>query len=311
MTRKIHPLADLVPPMSEADYAALRDDIKANGLRKGFEIILFEDMILDGRHRQRACDETGKPARTKHAEEMGIKTEAQARAFVRSANVHRRHLTAEDKRKVIADLLKAAPEMSNNAVAKTVGADDKTVGKIRGKMEARSEIPNVETRTDTQGRNQPARKGWSRDRFKQHRAKNKPKPTACAVDEKTGKQRPLTKAEATNLTTMAMGDTIAPAPAAATAETKFHVTPERFGSCAEPFMEALTPASPEPEAAPERDLAAELRAAEIKISGLESEVEELKIENAKLRAELDAAKATISSPAIALACHESSSPHES
>src|SRR5215471_17671304 len=75
-----------------------------------------------------------------------------------SANIHRRHLTAEQKREIIAELLKANPQRSNNATAKIAKVDDKTVGAVRADLERRSEIPNVSTRTDTRGRKQPAQK---------------------------------------------------------------------------------------------------------------------------------------------------------
>lgn len=43
--------------MADADFAALREDIKANGLRQA--IVLYDGMILDGSHRYRACIEAG------------------------------------------------------------------------------------------------------------------------------------------------------------------------------------------------------------------------------------------------------------
>src|SRR5262249_21322450 len=79
-------------------------------------------------------------------------------AYVMSANLHRRHLTAEQKREIVAALLKANPERSNNATAKIAKVDDKTVGAVRAELERRSEIPNVSSRTDSKGRKQPARK---------------------------------------------------------------------------------------------------------------------------------------------------------
>ena len=92
----------------------------------------------------------------------GFKVEAGVDPYTRvlSLNVHRRQLTAEQKRKLIAKLLAADPERSNSQIAKTAHADDKTVAAVRRELEGRSEIPNVETRTDTKGRKQPARK-WS------------------------------------------------------------------------------------------------------------------------------------------------------
>ena len=75
-----------------------------------------------------------------------------------SLNIHRRHLTAEQRRDLIAKLLKAKPEASNVAIAKQAKADDKTVATVRRELEGRSEIPNVAERTDSKGRKQPARK---------------------------------------------------------------------------------------------------------------------------------------------------------
>ena len=52
-------------------------------------------------------------------------------AFVASANIHRRHLTSDQKRDLIANLLRARPERSNLATAKIAHADDKTVATVR------------------------------------------------------------------------------------------------------------------------------------------------------------------------------------
>jgi hypothetical protein len=79
-------------------------------------------------------------------------------AYVTSANLHRRHLTAEQKRDLIAKLIKATPEKSDRQIAKTVKADHKTVASVRAEKEGRGEIPHVETRTDSKGRKQPTRK---------------------------------------------------------------------------------------------------------------------------------------------------------
>jgi hypothetical protein len=79
-------------------------------------------------------------------------------AYVLSKNVYRRHLNLEQRRILIANVLKAKPEASNLQIAKLTGTSDKTVGKVRADLESRSEIPNVETRTDTRGRAQPARR---------------------------------------------------------------------------------------------------------------------------------------------------------
>jgi hypothetical protein len=88
---EVHDFAALVPAMTDADYEAFREDIRTNGLREA--ITLYEGKILDGRHRQRACDETG--TRPKYATFDGDRIAAIA--FVVSANVHRRHLSSSQR----------------------------------------------------------------------------------------------------------------------------------------------------------------------------------------------------------------------
>src|SRR5262249_44702486 len=78
--------------------------------------------------------------------------------YVVSRNLHRRHLTPEQKREVIAALLKADPRQSNRRIAEQARADHKAVGAVREQMEGRGDIPHVETRADTKGRLQPANK---------------------------------------------------------------------------------------------------------------------------------------------------------
>ena len=78
--------------------------------------------------------------------------------YVKSANIHRRHLTAEKKREAIANLIKATPGKSDRQIAKTAKASPTFVGKVRAEMEAKGEVSTVDTRTDAKGVKQPARK---------------------------------------------------------------------------------------------------------------------------------------------------------
>jgi hypothetical protein len=74
------------------------------------------------------------------------------REYVASANVHRRHLTAEQKRVLIATLLKMTPEKSNRQVAALAKADDKTVATVRRDLEATAEIPQLTRTTGKDGK---------------------------------------------------------------------------------------------------------------------------------------------------------------
>jgi ParB-like chromosome segregation protein Spo0J len=165
-----HPLADIFPLMEGDEFDALVADIKANGLHE--RIILHEGMILDGRNRYRALLAAGlDPANANTLTIDGAKYVDDPVAFVISANIHRRHLTAGQKRDLIEKLIKAEPTKSNRQVAETVGVSHTHVNKVRTEMEEASDVETVSTSIDTRGREQPARKGWSRERYKQRRTK--------------------------------------------------------------------------------------------------------------------------------------------
>lgn len=158
-----HPAAALFPMLAEAELREMAADIKANGQHE--PIILCHGKVLDGRNRLAACKLAGvKPCTAERGVE-GSKMvsgysggHANPTDYVVSLNLHRRHLTAEQKREVIAAVLKANPKRSNRQVAEQVKADHKTVGTVRQELEGRGEIPHVESRTDTKGRQQPATK---------------------------------------------------------------------------------------------------------------------------------------------------------
>jgi hypothetical protein len=66
--------------------------------------------------------------------------------------------TRAAQRALIEAALKATPEASNRTIAADLGVDHKTVGGVRDDLESGGEIPHASTRTDTAGRQQPARK---------------------------------------------------------------------------------------------------------------------------------------------------------
>jgi hypothetical protein len=73
-------------------------------------------------------------------------------------NIHRRHLTTEQKRELIAKLLKSKPEQSNRSVAKTVGVSHHTVDAVRDDLEAGGQIAHHEKRIGSDGVEQPTTK---------------------------------------------------------------------------------------------------------------------------------------------------------
>jgi ParB-like chromosome segregation protein Spo0J len=144
-----HPLADRFPPIEGVEFDELVADIKANGLIE--PIVMLDGMILDGRNRYRACvaadvEPTFRPF-----------TGDDPAAYVISANIHRRHLTAEQKRDLIAERIEAAPEKSDRAIADTLRVSPTTVGKVRRATVHRGQLPEKRIGEDGKGRKQPAR----------------------------------------------------------------------------------------------------------------------------------------------------------
>jgi hypothetical protein len=101
-------------------------------------------------------------------------------AYVMSANLHRRHLTTEQKRDLIAKLVKAQPEKSDRQIAKETKTSPTTVGTVRTKLEETGDVSRLDTRTDTKGRAQPAHKSGAS-------ATSKVDPTAAAPTPGSGK----------------------------------------------------------------------------------------------------------------------------
>ena len=170
----VHPAAELFPPLSAAELKVLADDIKARGLLAR-PVVWFDgecEYLIDGRNRFDALALAGLLTLEYHGQfsyrfpDGSLRQILFQRAdrdddpydLVLSLNIYRRHLTAEQRRELIAKVLKAKPETSNRQIAKQVKVDDKTVAKVRTELEARSEIPNVDKRPDTKGRKQPAHK---------------------------------------------------------------------------------------------------------------------------------------------------------
>jgi ParB-like chromosome segregation protein Spo0J len=144
------------PDLTAAEFASLVASIKAtNG--PIHPIVVWGDplAIIAGRHRGLACIEAGVPFGTYR---VFIGDAAAKSAFITADNDHRRHMSIGQRRDKATARLKANPETSNRQIGLAVGLDDKTVASIRADLEARSEIPNVSTRIDTDNRKQAARK---------------------------------------------------------------------------------------------------------------------------------------------------------
>jgi hypothetical protein len=188
----VHPAADLFPLMTPDELTVLGEDIKRNGLQQ--PVFLWApgaenaapDMtkfhLLDGRNRLDAAElvglqviidehgvriwntPTGPAAQARFEFRIANKTTSSLTswvdpyAYVVSANVHRRHLTAEQKREIISKLIKVTPEKSDRQIAEATKSSPTTVGKVRAAMQAVGDVSKLDTRIDSNGRQQRATK---------------------------------------------------------------------------------------------------------------------------------------------------------
>jgi DNA-binding Lrp family transcriptional regulator len=183
----IHPAAELFPLMPEAELKELAEDIKTNGLRAPIVGWASDEgqFLLDGRNRLDALAKLSLLYETED-HHVGIKTwewvgkgwsdrrggrieaadsdvwknccDGDPYTIALSLNVHRRHLTPEQTRELIAKVLKATPEKSNRQIAKIVDRSHPTVAKVRDELEKAGDVERITTSLDTKGRRQPAKK---------------------------------------------------------------------------------------------------------------------------------------------------------
>jgi ParB-like chromosome segregation protein Spo0J len=147
------PPYQLMPPLSDKDYRDLKESIRRHGVYADVEKDEHGN-VLDGHHRVRAWEELR--AEGVRLPDYPVKirpglSESEKRAFVRTVNVERRHLTREQKRQLIADQLRETPERSNRQVAEELGVDHKTVAVVRDTIEATGEIPSWNARPERMG----------------------------------------------------------------------------------------------------------------------------------------------------------------
>ncbi|WP_113154764.1 MT-A70 family methyltransferase [Nitratireductor sp. OM-1] len=145
----------LLPPLSDEDFAALEASIIEHGVLVPVEYD-EEGNILDGHHRVQVCEKLGLADWPRFVR-RGL-DELEKRSLARELNVSRRHLTSAQKRDLIEGQLRDTPSISSRAVAAMLGVDHKTVGKVRGRLEKAGEIPQFEEVEGRDGKNRPARR---------------------------------------------------------------------------------------------------------------------------------------------------------
>jgi hypothetical protein len=164
-----HPLASVFPLMEGNEFDDFVRDIQQRTQLE--EIDTADGKIIDGRNRARACQKLGIEPRY---HERKFNSEAGIRDYIISKNIRRRHLTAEQKRDLIAKLLQADPTKSDRSVAKAAKTHHHAVKKVRKEEERRGNISHVAKRIDSKGRKQPAKKSTSAVKAEQPKPETPP-----------------------------------------------------------------------------------------------------------------------------------------
>jgi len=145
--------------ISSDELRELAEDIRKNGMLE--PITLHEGKILDGRNRFNAAKLVGFPFRRINFRELLCHLNPQD--YVISANIKRRHLTPEQKRELIAKLIKADPSKSNRQIGDITKVSHHTVGDVRNVLETTGQIAQLQNTTgaDRKSRKRKAGKGKS------------------------------------------------------------------------------------------------------------------------------------------------------
>jgi len=140
-------------PISPEDRERLKRDIEKSGeIRDPIKIYFDEDrnpLILGGFNRWHIAQELG--WQFVPCEVMSV-VQKERRELAIMDNLARRHMTREQKQKIVEMFLKNDPVQSDRTIAKKTGADHKTVGVVRTKLETTGEIPQLEKRAGADGK---------------------------------------------------------------------------------------------------------------------------------------------------------------
>ncbi|HVK12276.1 MAG TPA: ParB N-terminal domain-containing protein [Gemmataceae bacterium] len=146
--------AELMPPHDPDEKQSLREDIAARGVQT--PVLVTEDgVVVDGHTRLLIAAELGHTDIP--VEVMVGLSDEEARQRAVALNVHRRHLSQEQKRVLIARNLMADPNRSNGVIAADLKVDRKTVETVRREMEATGEVPMLSETQGKDGKSRPRR----------------------------------------------------------------------------------------------------------------------------------------------------------
>jgi len=161
------PKYQLLDPLTEQQYADLREDIRESGILQPIAVDEF-GVVIDGHHRQRIAEELGIDYPTHQPLAAGA-SDGEKLDTAMKLNLMGRHQTDEQKRETIKRYLLRRPEAADRYVARLLGLSHQTVGRIRAELVASGPLDQMPERI-TERAGKP---------FKQ-KLRSKPDPEAVA-----------------------------------------------------------------------------------------------------------------------------------
>jgi hypothetical protein len=152
-------MCEFLPVHTSTEIEALREDLKANGLK--VQVVIDENGgVIDGRLRAKLCDELKIDWRQTARVESGLTDDQKAALRIR-LNLLRRNTppTASQRRECVRTLLKADAKLSNGTIAKLCGMDPSNVSRIRSEMVKKGEAQTADVTigVDDRTRQKPPR----------------------------------------------------------------------------------------------------------------------------------------------------------
>ena len=143
----------IFPEMTPEEFESLKASIAEHGVDVPV-IVDQEGNIVDGYHRQKACDELKVPCPKEIRE---FKDETDKLELSLRLNCSRRQLGRAQKRELITNYLSRDPQIANNHLGEIIGVSQNTVADVRAELEAKSEIQKFESLRGKDGKKRPSK----------------------------------------------------------------------------------------------------------------------------------------------------------
>jgi len=146
-------IRDLLPPLTSDEYERLKASIADRGVDVP-SIVDEAGNTIDGFHRQKACDELGIFC---PREVRQFPTEEDKYELALRLNCRRRQLNRVQKQALIETYLRCDPRINDKHLADTIGVSATTVGTIREKLVATSQIEKFDKLRGRDGKERPTK----------------------------------------------------------------------------------------------------------------------------------------------------------